>query len=714
MTLQAAYTDAELTTPAANPVIADSAGYYTAYLQPLLAYDIEIKSADDATTYASYSRASGAGAETTDSYIIVDTLTELQSLTGDDAEDAVFCLGRTSAGDGYSGLFRWVSSDVSALVTVDTDKAVYVAPSSDTTGASGAWVRVVDKAEYSIMWWDVDPTGVTTGQNAKFLLALELIEDLGGGDLIVHGVGTDNTFLFNGSCQKTSFSEEIRIIGRGLPVLKAGTGQNVPVLDLLASNASPDEPIDVGIHIEGLKIDCSAGSSTGATQECTAIALTAFKRVRVSQNVLYGGTDPTNSNADSGLTTVNCGPGLVDKNYIQGFNDAGVYPGGNNTVGSGGDGDLLTLVDNHFCFCNQAIAPKREMSRIHVQGGIIELCVGGIVSSEVSSVYIGPAQWIHVEGVTFKKCTANMVRFRGPTKGLVHDCLFEDWGLTDLVNETTSAGANALAIVFQGTTDTHLWNNSYRLKDWALDQQKAYSFDNVTLDSVVYTHGNCRFVNEVYEGIGDVWTFAAAGDAHYFNDIHVDTVTTPFPTSNVNAATLVTYTTAGTAEKSGYLGTIPLIFGPTGTWQLLASSGAAASHTGDTTETTLATITIPAGLMGENGICRITTMWTMSSNNANAKSCLVRFGGTVVQNVNLANTLTMGIQRTVINRNSESSQVASSPATTGNSFSTSGGALATAAVDTSTDTDITITCALGNSGDTITLEGYMVEVQHRA
>lgn len=40
-----------------------------------------------------------------------------------------------------SGTFIWDNSDLSAEVAVDTLSAVYVAPDSDPTGASGAWVR---------------------------------------------------------------------------------------------------------------------------------------------------------------------------------------------------------------------------------------------------------------------------------------------------------------------------------------------------------------------------------------------------------------------------------------------------------------------------------------------------------------------------------------------------------------------------------------------
>lgn len=48
---------------------------------------------------------------------------------------------RSAAGDGGGGWFYWSNSDLSAEVASDTQKGVYVPPSSDTSGASGSWVR---------------------------------------------------------------------------------------------------------------------------------------------------------------------------------------------------------------------------------------------------------------------------------------------------------------------------------------------------------------------------------------------------------------------------------------------------------------------------------------------------------------------------------------------------------------------------------------------
>lgn len=54
---------------------------------------------------------------------------------------------------GREGLFSWNSADLSAYVTLDPAQGVYVPPTSDTTGASGAWVRETRGAEVWVEWF---------------------------------------------------------------------------------------------------------------------------------------------------------------------------------------------------------------------------------------------------------------------------------------------------------------------------------------------------------------------------------------------------------------------------------------------------------------------------------------------------------------------------------------------------------------------------------
>ena len=136
---QALYEDEALTTPAANPYnINNSAGYYALYRNPLFDYDIEVQSADGATVYNAFTlNSGGGGGSSTDAHIVVDAISELQALVGDDSEDLVHYIG--------IGDYRWRTGDQSSLVGADEvtsgqgDGGRYVAPSTDRTGASGCW-----------------------------------------------------------------------------------------------------------------------------------------------------------------------------------------------------------------------------------------------------------------------------------------------------------------------------------------------------------------------------------------------------------------------------------------------------------------------------------------------------------------------------------------------------------------------------------------------
>lgn len=150
-------------------------------------------------------------------------------------------------------------------------------------------------------------------------------------------------------------------------------------------------------------------------------------------------------------------------------------------------------------------------------------------------------------------------------------------------------------------------------------------------------------------------------------------------------------------------------------WQLLAFSGVAVSHTGSTTETALATVSVPGGMMGANGAIRIRSLVTVN-NDASAKSHVWRAGGvagTIWLNSNLASLVAAHFERTIANRNSQSSQVTFSTSN-GNSFTTTTGANATTAFDTSATFNLVLTAALADATDTMTLEMYSVEILSRS
>lgn len=143
----------------------------------------------------------------------------------------------------------------------------------------------------------------------------------------------------------------------------------------------------------------------------------------------------------------------------------------------------------------------------------------------------------------------------------------------------------------------------------------------------------------------------------------------------------------------------------------LGQSLAAVTAPADTLENVLATVTIPAGAMGLNGLLRINTGWSFT-NNANSKNLRIRFngvGGTAYMSaVGFTTQLSIQADTTIGNRNSASSQVGGTGRIgtgAGTFFVT---APTTSAADTTAATTVVFTAEKAVAGDTVTLEWYSV------
>lgn len=144
--------------------------------------------------------------------------------------------------------------------------------------------------------------------------------------------------------------------------------------------------------------------------------------------------------------------------------------------------------------------------------------------------------------------------------------------------------------------------------------------------------------------------------------------------------------------------------------RVLAASAVAIAHTGTTDETVLATVTIKAGVMGTNGRLRVTSLWSWPT-SANNKTVRHRFSGLSGTQVNaiVATTTQSGQMFNIIrNNNAANAQKYFNGTVVPYQNVTTG--LITSAVDTSVDTSLVFTAALANTGETITLQDYMVEL----
>ncbi len=144
--------------------------------------------------------------------------------------------------------------------------------------------------------------------------------------------------------------------------------------------------------------------------------------------------------------------------------------------------------------------------------------------------------------------------------------------------------------------------------------------------------------------------------------------------------------------------------------QVLARSTVAVNAPADTNENTLATVTVPAGLMGTTGSLRLTSLWSFT-NSANNKTLRARFGGaggTAYMGATLPNLSILSDIRTISNLTASTQNGPDFQTFPSNSFGT--GSVRTSSIDTSVATTLVFTGQKATAGETLTLVSYMVEI----
>lgn len=136
---------------------------------------------------------------------------------------------------------------------------------------------------------------------------------------------------------------------------------------------------------------------------------------------------------------------------------------------------------------------------------------------------------------------------------------------------------------------------------------------------------------------------------------------------------------------------------------LAFSAASGNSHTGNTTQTALATVTVPP--LGANGGL-VVTFVPEYTNDASTKTWRVVWGGTTWFQVAPSTTQSAKVQVQIWNRGATNSQVGGPAGIFG--FSNVAAAAVTAAVDTTVATTLTITVELADGTDTGTLQAYEV------
>lgn len=153
---------------------------------------------------------------------------------------------------GREGTFTWQTGDQSLKINGDPDQALYVPPASDTTGASGAWKRVLSIG-FAVASWAGVTAGVMTDQAAKINRLLAMVEVA----TVVLPLGT----IYTSGPIKAPSGKSVTGQGRALSTIKAlasmtqGDGFNPNSNALLYSL-----PNAVGVRFSDLSLD---GSKVG-------------------------------------------------------------------------------------------------------------------------------------------------------------------------------------------------------------------------------------------------------------------------------------------------------------------------------------------------------------------------------------------------------------------------------------------------------------------
>ena len=692
-----------------------------------------------------------------------DTLTfatyaELQEYTPRNGQ-IVNVLGRTTAGRG-GGQFRFTTTSSTTPVTNDPQQGIYLPPASDTSGASGVWIRMLDNLrevtpemfgavgdgttdDYTALqaaenWLEIDQTGKFSGGTLLLVSRYAtsdqlLIDDF---NITIMGDGVERTAAgssVNGSpCLiGTSTTKPVirvnasdtKLVGfevRASAARQAGstqTGDNTAAGIMIATTDTGGAAAMVRIHLEDILVRDQVDDGIHV---CGELATVTMERVAVKDNDRHGfhfddGTLAGRSNLGR--------PGIITMTDCRAV-DSGGYGIGCGHPSDGVNAPYRVVITNFEGYRNGLTTGKlySTYESCHfLRGENIVVFASAFAGTGAGNVaarscflvsaadaqfescrYIDPAGTHFVSIQDIAGYTTRFVRFEGGVASTTGSALsyfatIEAGSLQcridnvrGIVNEYVATSDRETLTIASGVVaaifEHHLIDTQAAAATDDLDTINGGIQDQIvrfrSVDSgrdVVFKHGTGNIVcayDRTLSSLSDEIAFRYDATAAKWNLISFQTI-------------------------------VPM------EWRVLAASGASASHTGDTNETALATVTVPAGAMGANGALRITALWSYT-NSANTKIFRCRFGnglsGTAFINTTATTTAASRLFTTIQNRNATNSQIAGSA---GGNFTATTTANVTGTIDTTASQSVTLSGLLASSGETITLESYVVELLYQ-
>ena len=544
------YTDSALTVPAANPVVADSAGWFGTYTNGSLAYDVLVKSADDSITYRTLTIP--AGTEIDDPTLVAIgglVLAEGDHIeaTGADTVRArkmqrqtyaaltaigasarfddmrVSVASRSTDGDGGEGEWRF-----DAASSASANGGTILAPDAGT----GRWLRQYSGA-VNVRWFGAkgdNSTDDVAAFNAAgalnmvyvpagtYVLSAEWL--ITGKSVFIFGDGRANTVLkFSGTA-------------RGIYVDNSGVFAAVDIYDIgIKTTATsptgtaivivwPDTFDGRQIH-KGVIANCQIEGSTNTTMGwAKGISYTRGNGVTIRDCGILGkdtnGSSSTNIQTDKTVSSI----------AIEYLGSSGAYPTEIRVVGcyiscwdtaldSPGSGEgiyvnnsvminvrvgvdcepplatryrpLLNIADTHIAAFQYAIYAL-GMIQSYIHDNLLYFADGGNQDGEILHLEEGGGVHIHNNGFY--------------SFGTTYDCT----GIT--VQNTGTTIANVIDRNSFGTMDKGIWLKSTSGRTWLKGNiaEGTYAsgfIDNDTSSAIIGQRGCLAYLNAASQAIAD-------------------------------------------------------------------------------------------------------------------------------------------------------------------------------------------------------------------
>lgn len=189
---------------------------------------------------------------------------------------------------GREGVFVWDPADRSVKVAADTAQGVYVAPSSATTGASGAWVRSFEE-RLQAEWFGMKADGTTDNSNAMDALLAFLAANKSDNGTAPYPAVYKVQFALG----KYYFS---RIVHLKIPVvfegiIPIGSASRATELDFLTGGFVCHRVDTAAKATSGAHLAEDASSTTGADGSTFRNLYCSSRQTRPTSNYLEQSTD---------------------------------------------------------------------------------------------------------------------------------------------------------------------------------------------------------------------------------------------------------------------------------------------------------------------------------------------------------------------------------------------------------------------------------------